>query len=511
MSLSGFEGHFRTERLMDDFRGRSVRAGAATIAAQAARLLLTIGSTMVLARLLAPEEFGRIAMVVAVIGLLIVFRDLGLPTATVRQPEISHEQVSSLFWVNLLLSIGIALVATALAPLLAWFYREPALLRITPVFGIISLADGLSLQHRALLGRQMRFGALALIEVFSLAAGVAIAIVSALLGARYWALVLYRLVTAITQTIACWAVCDWRPGGRIRLGEIRSMLEFGGFLSGSRMVRYLGRNLDRVVIGRSWSADSLGLYSKANGWMLGPFQQASWTVAKVAVPVLSRLQSEPDRYRRYFRQGMLLLIAPGMPFIAFFFLDAEKVIRILLGNQWDAAIPILRILAPAAVAALLNMGSYWVYASLGRAGRMLGWDAGATLATAVGILVGVRWGPKGVAAAYSLVTTLLFFPGIAYCFRGTSLRACDLLGAAWRPILASIPAGAFLFATRSAELSPGGRLLSLGLDLTLFGAIYLLAWIAVPGGIPVLRSLARLAMEIRGAPGRGERAQGPAR
>ncbi|RPJ41560.1 MAG: lipopolysaccharide biosynthesis protein [Candidatus Latescibacterota bacterium] len=488
---------------MDDFRGRSVRAGAATFAAQGARLLLTVGSTMVLARLLAPEEFGRIAMVVAVIGLLIIVRDLGLPTATVRQLEISHEEVSALFWVNALLSVFLAILAAAAAPLLAWFYREPTLLWITPMLGLVSLVDGLSLQHRALLGRQMRFGALAAIEVCSLAAGVAAAIVSATLGARCWALVLYRLVTAVVQTAACWAVCDWRPDRRVRIRGIRPLLAFGGFLSASRLVRYLGRNLDRVVIGRSGSAGSLGIYSKANGWLLGPFLQASWVISKTAVPILSRLQNDPARYRRYYGQGMLLLATPGMPFIVFLFLDAEPVIRILLGNQWDDAIPILRVLAPASIAALLNMGSYWVYASLGRAARLLRWDLLTTALSIAGFVAGARWGPIGVAAAYSIVTSLLFVPGIAYCFGGTFLRAGDLFGATWRPVAASIAAGAALVGIRQSGLAPADRFAAIWFDLPVFGAVYLLAWIALPGGPTILRSLIGLAKEIRGQSWKG--------
>ncbi|MFH1277386.1 MAG: lipopolysaccharide biosynthesis protein [Candidatus Eisenbacteria bacterium] len=489
--------HLRTDGLQEDLRGRSIRGGAATMAAQAGRFALTVGSTMILARILTPRDFGLIAMVVAVMMFLVILRDLGLPTATVQQAVVTQEQVSTLFWLNGLLGLAVAVITIILAPLLVRFYGEPALLGITPLFGVVSLIDALSLQHRALLRRRMRFGALAAVELFSQLVGVAAAVATAWKGGRFWSLLVLRLVTASVQTLLCWRICDWRPDRRFRPAEVRGMIAFGGYLSGSRLVRSVGRNLDRILIGRFTDARLLGLYAKAAGWLVAPFQQLSFPVARVAVPVLSRLQDEPDRYRRYWRQGMLLMTTLGMPVICFLVLDTRKVIYLLLGDQWEAAIPIFRILSPVALVTLLHMGTGWAYVSLGRAARQLRWEIAATAVTAAAFLIGIKWGPAGVAAGFSIASGILLLPGALYCFRGSPIRMSDFYGTIGRPAAAALLAGGGLALLMSLDGYPGSPLSALWIDLPLFLALDGIGWIVVPGGRRVLTDLARLLRDLR--------------
>lgn len=467
------------------------------MAAQAGRFLLTVGSTMVLARILAPGDFGLIAMVVAVMMFLVILRDFGLPTATVQQEDITQAQVSTLFWLNVIFGVAIALITLLLAPLLARFYGEPALLRLTPLFGVVSLVDALSLQHRALLRRRMRFGVLAAVEIVSQLAGVAAAIGTAWRGGHFWSLIVLRLVTASVQTLLCWRFCDWRPDRRFRPDEVKGMLAFGGYLSGARFVRNIGRNLDRILIGRFTDARLLGLYAKAAGWLVAPFQQLSFPVARVAVPVLSRLQDDPARYRRYWRRGMLLMATLGMPVIGFLVLDARKVIYLLLGDQWGAAIPIFRILSPVALASLLQMGNFWAYVSLGRAARQLRWEIFAAAATAAAFLIGIRWGPAGVAAGYSIASTALLLPGAAYCFRGSPLRMGDLFGTIGRPVLSTLAGAGGLALLRGIDGYPDSPLSALWPDLPLFLLLCAAGWVALPGGKEVLAGLLGLLRELR--------------
>ncbi len=297
---------FCTDHLKTELKQRSVRGGAVTLVAQAIKFVLRMGSTVVLARLLSPEDYGLIGMATVVIGFVQLFKDLGLSAATVQKSEINHQQVSTLFWINLIISFAIALLVIALAPLVARFYDEPLLRGITMALAITFIFGGLTVQHQALLQRQMRFAALAKIEIISMLVGVIVAVASAWYGLGYWALVHMQIATVITNAIAVWLSCSWRPGLPSQDSAIKSMLAFGGNLTGFRLVNYFSRNLDNLLIGRYWGSQQLGLYAKAYQLVLLPIEQINSPVNSVALPTLSSLQSEPEKYSKYYYKAILL-------------------------------------------------------------------------------------------------------------------------------------------------------------------------------------------------------------
>src|SRR3984885_6821465 len=215
-----------TEHLHADLKGRSVRGGFWTLASQGAQFVVATVSTVVLARLLAPADFGVVAMVTAVTSLGQAFADLGLSEATIQQPEITHEQVSMLFWINAAIGLALTLITMMLAPVLRWFYREPRLFDIALVMSLTFLIGGLRVQHTALLKRQMRFSALAVRDVISYLVGVPVAIVLAFRGAGYWAIVAMPLATNFTQMTLSWVMVRWLPSPPRRGAKVRSLISF---------------------------------------------------------------------------------------------------------------------------------------------------------------------------------------------------------------------------------------------------------------------------------------------
>jgi PST family polysaccharide transporter len=181
--------HFKTDHLLKNLRGRTISSVAVTMSAQAAKFALSLASTVILARLLSPRDFGLVAMVTTVTSFLFVFKDAGLSIATVQREKITHAQVSNLFWINIGISFLSGLIVAASAPLIAAFYHDGRLVRITLFLSTTFLLSGSTIQHQALLKRQMRFKAIALIEVSSMTVGVLVGVVMALLGYRYWSLV----------------------------------------------------------------------------------------------------------------------------------------------------------------------------------------------------------------------------------------------------------------------------------------------------------------------------------
>src|SRR5687767_5349859 len=170
-TADNFDRHFGGH-LATDLKGRSVRGGAVTLLNRAGNFVITTATTVFLARLLDPADFGLLAMVFAMTGFIQIFRDMGLSTATLQRETITHDQVSTLFWINTALGAAISVLsAVVLAPLVAWFYGEPRLYAVTAVMGLTFLLSGLNCQHGALLRRRMQFGLLTAVELSSLALG----------------------------------------------------------------------------------------------------------------------------------------------------------------------------------------------------------------------------------------------------------------------------------------------------------------------------------------------------
>ena len=488
--------YFQTDDLKDNLRRRSVHGAAFTITSIGTKFAINASATMILARLLTPQDFGLVAMVVSITGMVTIFRDLGLATATVQSPSLDHSRVNTLFWLNVFFGITMGVLTAVFSPLFSWFFREPRVTPLAMVLGGVMMIEGFAIQHQALLRRRMRFGALAVSEIFSVAVGALVALFLAWRGAGYWSLVWMKVAASAAGVAAVWILCTWRPSAMLRLAEARSLVKFGGQITIARFIRYISRNLDRLLVGRSLGAETLGFYAKASGWLVAPFQQLTWPVARVAVPVLSRLQDEPRRFRAYYQSGLSIIALLGIPAIVYLFLDAPIVIPLILGNQWLEAIPIFRVLAPVAVAALFQIGFQWCYVSLGRADRQLLWEITNTLVTLIAFAIGLRWGAIGVAAAYSIASILLLPLGAAYCFRNTPVGPRDLLSAFLRPGAAAAGAGLILFLFSRAVWIEG-LAKTVGIHALVFAAAYVLLWLVLPGGRQAAAELFRLGRDLQ--------------
>lgn len=397
------------------------------MAAQAAGFFLHMGSTVVLARLLTPQDFGLIAMVTAVTGFVTKFKSMGLSMATVQKAEINHGQISTLFWINVVLSLGVMMVIAALAPAIAWFYNEPRLTWITLALAGAFIFGGLTVQHQALLRRNMRFGSLALIQIISMAAGIATAIVSAFHRAGYWSLVLMQLATAITGAIAVWVVCGWRPGLPVRRSGVREMLAFGGYLSGFSFMNYFARNADNLLIGKFCGSGPLGLYSKAYGLLMLPLRQIKGPISAVAIPALSRLQDDPERYRRYYYRAMNTIAFITMPLVVMLAAMSHEVVTIVLGKQWTDSAIIFKVLAFAAVFQPIWSALGWIYVSLGQTKRMMRWGMAMVPLIVLSFVIGLPWGGLGVATSYTVCyLSLILVPSFWYAYRYSPVNLTGL-------------------------------------------------------------------------------------
>ncbi len=405
--------HFRTDHLQDDLGKRSARGGVVTVSAQLCKFGLSTLSAIVLARLLTPQDYGLIGMVAIVVGFLGMFQYMGLSTATVKWSELTHEQVTSLFWMNIALSAAIGLVTIAAAPLAAWFYKEPRLIGITIGYGIATLVMGLSIQHEAILIRQMRFAVTAVIEISAMAIALASAIIAAIYHFGYWALVVNQIVLALATAIGCWFACRWRPGLPKIADGVRSMISYGGNLTGYNIMSYFARNLDNLLLGKFWGAYQLGVYSRAYQLLLMPMAQINAPLMSVAVPALSRLSDSPARYRAAFLKIVEKIAMVTMPGVAFMIATSDWLVQFLLGPKWSETGRIFMLLGIAALVQPVTRSVLWLFTTQGRARELFQWGIISANIAVASIVAGLRWGAFGVAAAYAvsdlLVTTPLLF------------------------------------------------------------------------------------------------------
>src|SRR5262245_40927528 len=331
----GQERFLRTDHLMSAFGGRTARGGAVTMVSHGFKFMISIMATAVLARLLTPGDYGLIGMVAVVTSFASLFKDMGLSLATVQITRLTHGQVSTLFWINVGVSLAIAIVVAALAPFVAWFYEEPRLTGITAVVAFGFLLGGLSVEHEALLKRQMRFFALSAANLISLVCGYGVGITLALRGAGYWSLVCAQLALLGSHAVAVWITCGWRPSLPKKNAGVRGMLKFGGHVTGYTTVNYFSGNLDGLLIGRFWGPDHLGFYAKAMQLWSLPVEQINEPIAAMTIPALSRLNDEPQRYREAYMRIMEKVLLLTMPCMAFMIATADWLVHLVLGPQWS--------------------------------------------------------------------------------------------------------------------------------------------------------------------------------
>jgi PST family polysaccharide transporter len=429
---------FGTSHLSSELREHALHSGLVAFTGQSVKFVIRLSATMILARIVAPEDYGLVAMVVAITGLFLLFKDLGLTTATIQKADITHEQVSTLFWINAGFGFGLMALVMSLAPVLAWFYQDSRLVMICiAISGMFGLS-GLSAQHEAILKRQMRFGALMVVEVCASFLGSGLAVLVALWEGGYWALVTQQLtITAIT-VIGVWLACSWRPGGFYKNSKVGSLITFGGYLSAFQLVNYFNRNLDMILIGKLWGSTKLGFYNKAKDLLMIPTSQILMPMDVVATPTLSRLQDEDDRFRHYYLKAVFLLSTATMPLMAFLAVMSEEVIWLVLGPQWDRAAQIFRILAIAGFLRPVLSSTGWLFISTGRTQRMFKWGMFASSIIVIGFLAGLPWGPEGVACGYTVAILALAWPCVAYACHRTSVGSKDVFTATLVPVVSAL-------------------------------------------------------------------------
>lgn len=482
------ESYFSPDNNKKNVKDKAIRGGAYSIASQLINLCVHFVSTMVLARLLSPNDYGLVAMVTVVVGFVMMFQDMGLSVAIIQKKHITHEQVSSLFWVNAAIGMGITGLLIAGAPFIALFYGETKLVRITIILSITMLLSGLTVQHQALMRRKMQFDTLAIIDILGVILGSAFGILLAFKGAGYWALVGLPVGTAVIRTILVWFLCKWRPGLYKKRTGLREFLSFGGNVSGFTLVNYFSRNLDNILLGRFWGPQVLGYYSRAYNIMMMPVSNIRAPLEQISMPILSRMQDDPLQYRQFYLKLTGFIAFLSMPLMTLLFVEAENVIHLMLGSQWGESVKIFQMLCFVSFLQPVSTTIGLVLLSRGRSAQYLRFGVATSIVTALSFIVGLPWGALGVAIGYLISNYVRLLPSLWYCFRGTKITIVDFLIAIMRPSLICVAMGIGVYCLRIL-FNGMPPLVSICASSCLGVLFYLAVWAVIPDGLAYLREL----------------------
>ena len=456
-----------------------------TAFSQGVILSTQIGSLVVLSRLLSPGDFGLIAMCFPIVALVGMMQDFGLLQATVQRPGIRQEEVSFLFWVNIVLSATLAALLFLAAPLFAAFYGDSRVGPLIAAMSLIVITSGAAAQHGAILQRRMRFGRVAAISAAGAVAAFTVATLWALFRPDYWAIFAGMVAGTLLPTILTWISAAWLPDRPRWVPLGRSLLGFGAGVTGFNLSNFVTHNAANVMIGRAWGVVELGFYDRAYKLLLFPLNQISSPLTRVMVPSLSRLLAEPHRYRSAYLRVQRLVLFVALPGVACAIVEAEVLIALALGPHWHSTLPIFQALGFAAIMIMLNGSSGWLFVSQGRAQDYMAWGLVMASLAVTAYAIGLAYGAFGVAVALTIVqyvkTPILW---IWLCRKGpVALR--DVIGSAGPLILAAhLAIGACYLAK---PLLPTPPVLTLLTSATLAYALTALLISAFPAGRATLR------------------------
>lgn len=425
-----------------DLRGQVLSGVLWNSLARLGQQALQFGFSVLLARLLLPEDFGTVGMILVFTGFVGMFADVGFSSALVQKRDLDQQQVQSVFWFNVAIGVVLSLLTVLMAPWLARFYRTPSLESVTRVWSVTFVLVALGLVPAALMQRRMEFRRLARISLVATLLSGAVGVLLAFLGWGVWSLVAQNLLSSLTVTALNWSMAGLRPQVVFRLEALREMWGYTVNLFGFTFVNYWARNADSLLIGRIFGAVTLGIYSRAYALMLLPITQIISVIASVMFPALSSIQHDTERVKRVYLKAVALMAFASFPIMIGLLVTAEPFILSLYGEKWIGVIPILRILCVAGLVQTLLNPTGWLYTSQGRTDWLFRWGVIAGGALVMSIVVGILLGSvQTVSLCYAVVNVLLLYPGIAVPGRLVGMRFGDVVQSIAGSAMASVVMG----------------------------------------------------------------------
>lgn len=368
---------------------------------------------VILARLLSPADFGLMALVIAVIAFVEIFADMGVSNAIIHHQNISHEELSSLYWLNVCAGGVLMLVLMVLSSPISYFYKEPSLQPLLMIVSIYIFLSALGQQLRVVAEKELRFAVLARIELMAAAAGFATAVIWVLLSPTVTALVAGIIASALVMTSLYWLILanGWRPMQRLKLGEIRRFLSFGGYTMANNLVNTFNCQADIFIGGRLLPTESLGVYSLPRDLSLRLSGVINPIVTRVGLPVMAKAQHDKLFLKDVYLKTLRMTASVNFPLYLALAVFAPEIVLFFFGTQWGESVPLLRVLAMwGMIRSVGNPVGSLLFAT-GRADLSFKWNMALLILIAPVIWLGAQWGAIGLAISQLALMIVLFIPG----------------------------------------------------------------------------------------------------
>lgn len=372
--------------------------------------IIQLSQMAILARFLAPGEFGLMALAMVVIGFSQAFVDMGISNAIIHKQQITQEQLSTLYWLNVLAGTIVFTVIALLSPLVARFYNEKDLAFILILVGLTFVIQPFGQQFRVLMQKELRLDVISKVEIATKLVGLGVSVWLAIRGFGAYALVYATLVTAIFSTLWFFVLGfrEHRPNMCFRLNEVKGFLGFGAYQMGDKSINYLSAHIDKILIGKVLGMESLGFYNLAWQLIIFPLQRINPIINLVAFPVYSKIQHDKAELARYYSLSLHALSIITVPLLIFMAFFSSEIIVTIYGKGWEQAAVLLSILSVVGIMKALGNPGGSVVLALGRADIGFWWNVGWAALVTIGLTISLALMPNMRVTAYTLLALSIF-------------------------------------------------------------------------------------------------------
>jgi O-antigen/teichoic acid export membrane protein len=427
---------------------------------------------LVLARLVAPEDFGIVSLAGVFVAFVQVFLVQGFADAVIQRRELTQDHVSTAFWANMAIAGAFFVATLAGADLIAAAFGQPRLAPVLRCLALVFVSTGLISIHQAVFKRELHFASFAIRALVGITAGGVAGTLMALAGYGVWALVGQQLVNGLASVVVIWATSDWRPRPRFSPACFRDMAGFSVNVIGSNLVGFAYKKLDVLLIGAFFDAAQLGYYYLVQRILITMGLVTLSTVQSIVMPVLSRLQDEKERFREVFATTIQLVHAVWLPMALGMGLVAAPLIPLLFGTKWQSSVPLMEIMSLTAFSAVFSFFSGPVLYAAGRPASHLKLSLAQVALTVAVFLPMTRFGIAGIAIFYALIFALVAPLHLWVLRRDAGIEPWSVVRRCAAPTLAGLAMAAAVLALKAEMHGALSPVVLLGALITLGALVY---------------------------------------
>lgn len=383
-------------------------------------MMLQFIANILLARLLTPNDFGLIGMIMVFIAISNTIVDSGFSAALIQKKTVSQEDYSTIFFVNVILAVFLFVLLFVTSPYIANFYQQAELTNLLRVLGFALILNAFNIIQNTQLIRKVDFKKIAKINVFATFLACTLAIILAFKGFGVWSLVFQLLAIAFFRSLFLWIWNSWRPNLIISLESLKNLFGFGSKLLFSSLLDTIYTNLQSLIIGKVFSVRDLGFYTQANKMSDVPVSTLSGVITQVTFPVFARMQDDYERMKSGVQKSLKSLVFINFPIMILLIIIAKPLFLILFTEKWNEAVPYFQILCLSGMLLTLHVTNLNILKATGRSDIFFKLEIAKKIIGIIAIIIGIQFGIMGM--LYAIVITSYLCLGLNAYFSGKVIK-----------------------------------------------------------------------------------------